>query len=387
MLPLLFIITAIPLLLALSSPGASAWFHESIDERPRREIVQSTYVDNPWQIDISEMPSLSDMPVDDRCDGIDWQKITLPDPCVDGSGTDTFIMVSKGSSDNVLIYLEGGGTGTDWITSKLMTITLDTNPKLSEIMSSMGIFNMRRKDNPFRDWTIVYLPYGTGDLHTGNRVMKYTGLFGQSETVYHVGYPNTTTALRWTAEQRDFNKVCLAGSSAGGYGVGLNFLTAHELFKGPLLAISDAGPGVTSKRDPNFTFETTNYCWGYLKNMPEGSRDYVESKGEPAYLIEWALSRDKYSDIRFGFMEDLKDVIYAPIFMKYCPDEYKEKLLKMTGILREKHPNQFYRFLKDERMHTFMMLWRFYTEEIEGISACQWTKRLINENPVDLVEI
>lgn len=322
---MLALLTLIPLFLALASPTATGWGQESSDEYPRREIVEKTYVEDPWQIDISGMPSLDEMPVDDRCDGIDWQKITLPDPCVDGSGTDTFIMVSKGSSDNVLVYLEGGGSGTDWITSNVMTATLDTNPTLSEVMSSIGIFNTFVDKNPFKDWTIIYVPYGTGDLHVGNRVMEYTSIFGLTQTVYHTGYVNTTTVLRWTAAQQNeigggFNEVCFAGSSAGGAGVVTNFLTAHELFEDEdLTLISDAGPAINSEQNPDFTMKTTNYCWGYSNHLPEDAREYVREKGEPTYIIDWALSQDEYDGIDFGMMEDLKDMMYAPVFLWYTP--------------------------------------------------------------------
>jgi len=49
-------------------------------------------------------------------------------------------------------------------------------------MSNLGIFSRANPLNPFR--TIVYIPYSTGDVHIGNRVMKLQG----SEPVYALAY-------------------------------------------------------------------------------------------------------------------------------------------------------------------------------------------------------
>ncbi|MDI3497964.1 MAG: hypothetical protein PWQ40_1333, partial [Archaeoglobus sp.] len=86
------------------------------------EVVEERYAD-PFTVDISSMPSLKDLPVDDPSDGIDWVKVPLPKPCVNGMGKDTFIMVRKGSSNNLLIFFEGGGACADYETCKPMLCT------------------------------------------------------------------------------------------------------------------------------------------------------------------------------------------------------------------------------------------------------------------------
>ncbi len=43
------------------------------------EIVEERYAD-PFSIDISQMSSLAEIPVDDPSDGIDWVKVPLPKP-------------------------------------------------------------------------------------------------------------------------------------------------------------------------------------------------------------------------------------------------------------------------------------------------------------------
>ncbi len=341
-----------------------------------REIVREYYA-NPFEVDISSMPDFHSLPVDDPSDGIDWVKVDLPPPCVDGKGKRTFIMVSKGSSDDLLVYFEGGGACTDYITCTFGVITLHPKFWLSKIMGHFGIFDRKNPLNPFRNWTILYIPYGTGDLHIGNRVMRYHSIFG-SKTVYHVGFVNAVVAIRWIA-QWDFDRVVIAGSSAGGYATAMHFYTARKIFGKPIIVINDAGPGITGKTG-KFTFERTAECWGWLQNAPEGMLDYIED--EPIYAIGYVF--DRYGDSIYGFTEDVGDYIIGTIFLKYG-DEFGHKLVSVTSELRERYPEHYYRFLMNGRMHTALELPRFYRIEVNGIKLYQWVEMLINGEGKDII--
>ncbi len=349
----------------------------------KKKVVVDEYYANPFEIDISSMPSLSSMPIDDPSDGIDWVKVDLPPPCVSGDGSRTFIMVSRGSSNNLIVYFEGGGACTDYVTCSLTVITLHPKFTMSKLMAKMGIFNRANPLNPFRNWTFVYIPYGTGDVHIGNRVMKYRiPLFGLSKTVYHVGFVNAVVALRWIAQQSDFDKIVIAGSSAGGYGTVMHFLTAREIFGRSVVVINDAGPGLVSEKDPKFSFDAAAESWGWLQNLPEDALSYV--RDEPIYAIEYVF--DRYGDSVYGLFEDKKDLVIGTAFLKYSPSEFEEKLMSVTSEIRSEYPNLYYRFLVNGYMHTSLELPRFYTVKIGDLHLYQWVKRLVNGNPVDVVE-
>ncbi len=345
------------------------------------------YLEDVNRVDISQMPQLSNISGHERSEGVNWEMVDLPKPCVDGTGSPTFFMISKGDPDKLLIYLEGGGGGTDWISTKFKTFTLSPKREISSLISQMGIFDLTDKDNPFRDWTIVFVPYGTGDLHTGNRVVKYDSIFPFHEKkVYHTGFVNFNTLMRWIASQNNYDEVVLSGSSAGGYGVGLNFFRANELLDCPLTVISDAGPDIISFQNSGFSLERTNLSWGFLDNIPREAREYVEKAGDPIYLLNWAFSRDEFSDMKYGIMADLRDMLLSTVYMKIGPSNYRDRLLDVFEDLKKSHPDRIFRFFKDHHLHTFMQYKRFYTSAIDGISACKWTDLLINDDPVDLVE-
>jgi hypothetical protein len=373
-----FVLLAVLMAIVIATPATSAWLFGK-----KKEVLKSYYAD-PFQVDISSMPELSSMPVDDPADGVDWVKIDLPSPCVSGDGSKTFIMVSRGSSNNILIYFEGGGACTDYVTCSLTVITLHPKFWQSKLMAQLGIFNRANPLNPFRDWTFVYIPYGTGDVHIGNRVMKYySPIFHRSKVVYHVGFVNGVVAIRWAAQQGNFDKIVIAGSSAGGYATALHFLTAREIFGKPIVVINDAGPGLTSERDPSFSYEASIESWGWDQNLPADALGYIKD-GEPIYAIGYVF--DKYGDSLYGFFEDKKDFIIGTAFLKYTGSEFEQKLLKVTSDLRNMYPSNYYRFLVDGRLHTALPLPRFYYLNADGLFLFQWAKKLVDGEPVDVVE-
>jgi hypothetical protein len=88
--------------------------------------------------------------------------------------------------------------------------------------------------NPFFDWTMLYMPYCTQDVHIGGGL---TGVFSPSLTVERYGAVNVRAALRylrdvlWTAMddsdpdgwRPDRLRVLFGGESAGGFGVMYNY--------------------------------------------------------------------------------------------------------------------------------------------------------------------
>ena len=62
------------------------------------------------------------------------------------------------------------------------------------------------------DYTFVYVPYCTGDVHLGNLTREYS----PDLTVEHVGMVNGDAALSYLAENfPDAEQVVVAGESAG----------------------------------------------------------------------------------------------------------------------------------------------------------------------------
>ena len=114
-----------------------------------------------------------------------------------------------------LFYLQDGGACFSAETcapdSDLYRTTVDEGPG-----DEGGIFDFADARNPFADYSVVYVPYCTGDVHLGNTTTEYApGL-----TVQHKGYVNGIAALdHLAATFPGATEVVVVGESAGSIAV------------------------------------------------------------------------------------------------------------------------------------------------------------------------
>jgi len=369
------------------------------------KVLIPKYAD-PFSISLSSMPRISSLPVDMADDGIDWVKVKLPKPCVNGLGDETFILVRKGTEKNLLVFFEGGGACADYETCKPLLCTdlsscrpllgigsvvaLESKYWFLDLYYRGGIFDVKNKANPFRNWTIVFVPYNTGDIHMGNQVVKYYDGY-KSKTIYHVGYVNAIVALRYAA-QEDWDKIVIAGSSAGGYATLLHSYRAWEIFGKPITTINDAGPGLNPDSDSPFQVMEISKRWGTLQNLPPEFMEYLASGEDLTYAIQVLLG--KCPDCRYAFFEDQRDAVIGVIFDSYSFSEFQQRLLKVTGDIRANYTNSFCRYMPLDIQHTILsggLLYplqpdRVYAESINGYKFVKWLNDVLAGRCVDIVE-
>lgn len=153
--------------------------------------------------------------------------------CGDGSPYAFWIRLAPAGSpvEKVVVFLPGGGqcaSGPDCAGKNP-----DLFESIADTMGEAGIMSSTAATNPFRDWTKVFLPYCTQDLHIGGGV---TNEFPEI-TVHRYGARNVQGALRYvrdilwaemdTADPTGFRPdrltVILSGGSAGGFGAAYNY--------------------------------------------------------------------------------------------------------------------------------------------------------------------
>ena len=131
--------------------------------------------------------------------------------CADGS--EFAFWVREADPERVVFFLQGGGACFNEATCAFdsdtyqSTIEPDDDPTVEP-----GIFDLDDPRNPFADWSMVYVPYCTGDLHLGTVTTPYSPTL----TVQHKGFVNGTAALDCLATTfPDATEVVVAGESAG----------------------------------------------------------------------------------------------------------------------------------------------------------------------------
>ena len=175
-------------------------------------------------------PSLNDLAVDK------WTELRPVGntKCARGTPFVFFVKHGQAGSKKVLIEFMGGGACWSKQTCGLQTAIFSetaenarrmfrdlpkTVPKKGHPGASDFVYPYRGigdVDSPFSEYTHIFVPYCTGDLHWGDNEVQYT----QDLKIFHTGGRNAKVVMDWiySALPSDPEMVFVTGCSAGSYG-------------------------------------------------------------------------------------------------------------------------------------------------------------------------
>ena len=288
--------------------------------------------------------------------------------CFDGEEAN--VAVSYGTSNNVMLFMEGGGAR--WPGDGGLAVNLDTTADWS--------FKSREADNPLRDWNFVYVPYCDASIHSGNNALEYDGMYH-----WHWGLRQAAAAV--ALMKRLFpapDKVLVAGSSAGGFGTFVGWAIAKSEYRDTkTYVLNDSGCGFWNPDDPE-TWDLIERTWA-VRIPPECARCEGTT---PLFLYE--LYQDLDPQVRIGMFSSYQDWIMTHLFFNMDPAKFQADLVALTGELRAAHPDRYARFLIKGNSHTtyppLLPAGPHYT--VDGVSVYDWIDGLVNDDPdwPDLLE-
>lgn len=227
-----------------------------------------------------------------------------PEPwaiCRDGSSSGYGL--SRGN-ENVLLWLQEGGACWDEVscaTNRPRFGAADWTA-LEAATLPLGIFDRSDPLNPFRDWTILFSPYCSGDWHAGHADDVMIPGVG----IQHFrGYEMTRGVARVTNSLHP-SRVALGGSSAGGIGAALAFgMVARELAPVHVDVLDDSGP-----------WEGISDClWGQWVSTFGWDRTILAGDARPAdFRTLVTLERADFPSSRFGLIESTADHVIRTIY-------------------------------------------------------------------------
>jgi hypothetical protein len=173
--------------------------------------------------------------------------------------------VRHGNPEKLAILFDGGGACWDAATCigsviagrPLYSQTVDET--IEELNAIGGIGDPLNAANPISDYTQVFIPYCSADLHAGDAVTRYDYATGDGGTVswdiHHRGADNVAAVLEWLQTYYETevghapSEVFTVGASAGGYGALINYpAIAARLPRGTRMQLLiDAANGVMSQ--------------------------------------------------------------------------------------------------------------------------------------------
>jgi hypothetical protein len=201
----------------------------------------------------------------------EWQTIQLAPQtgavCGNGSPYKFFVNRVAGTR-NTIVYMEGGGACWDYASCTGQTgVRGARNPNgvPDDYMSLMNpgaslVSPFVTRVSPFdavktQNWNMVYVPYCTGDIYSGDKVAVYPDPSGANPPLvwHHNGVRNTRAVVAWLKDNLPRPTQMLStGCSAGGAGSLTNYpAVRRDLAPDRGYLIDDSGPIFSSPAGAN----------------------------------------------------------------------------------------------------------------------------------------
>ena len=265
-------------------------------------------------------------------------------------GTEYTVDVREGSSDALVIFLQGGGAC--W--PELCQAFEETNS-----LPPSGILNPELAGNPVADWDVLYLPYCDGSLFAGDvDRMLPNSIIGGGEPGESMGYQrglqNLTAALDVGLERfPNPSRILLTGVSGGAFGTIVALpLVRYYYPDTEIIVFNDSGVGIAKEGDPDFVDETLLAGWNATSMVPDSCAECT-SNGHVTRLIEWQLTAD--DDFTMSALSFSADAVIAVTFLQINPASFTTSLLAETERTTTTFEERYKRYIPAGSAHTALL--------------------------------
>jgi hypothetical protein len=210
---------------------------------------------------------------------VGWTSYGVEDPaCACADASQYWFHTLARDPQRVLLYFQGGGAcfNEQMCSFTDGTYKTSTGPDDHPQDGDEGIWDDDNPANPFRDWSVVYVPYCSGDVFLGDAETTYA----DDLTVQHRGALHARKGLDHVVDEfGDVTELFVTGSSAGGVPAPLIGGLASDLLPGAeITVLSDASGGFPSNTEVNGFI---GGLWGIGEHVP----DWPELEGVPIEQI------------------------------------------------------------------------------------------------------
>lgn len=339
-----------------------------------------------------------------------------PDGPVCIAGTNYSVFSKAGDPKKLLIFLQGGGACWQGFYNCNVLANEQAPP---ENRPYPGVFDPDSPDNPFADYSVVYMPYCDGSTFGGDNDVNDPDWQAHIETElelppgfgpptrYHRGLRNVSAGMDVAGDMfPDAKQITVMGHSAGGVGAAAfaPFLARFVFGNDTKLTVyNDAGPIVVNLGTPPwaggpdlpwFSVWARQNDWQFQQFYPQSCIDdgRCNAFGQQTGIIDWRLEND--STIREGFYEtdaDRTNRFFAQGDTTLMdPLVYRNLILAEHGALNEAYPRRYKRFIvSGDDTHgavqvtaptpnfPFQQPFSFYTREANGTLLTEWATEFV----------
>jgi hypothetical protein len=364
---------------------------------------EQVYLNGPTDVTLADGRTVT---VDPSCSG---GPVLTPAGPVPGATQYSFF-IQRGNPNKLLVAFDGGGACWDATTcigsvlagQSTYSQIVDETP--ASLAQGRGLLDSRNPENPYKEYTKVFVPYCTADVHWGSRDKTYVLPVGPGIpwTIRHRGSQNMIAVLDWLQRNGktanvDLGRVqdlTVTGLSAGAYGTlnGFGFL-AEATPRARHNLVADAGIGVLTQS----FFDNALYnaggtdSWGVEANLPTWvpgfSTMLVTASANAQMLMPLAFQsvamwkpQDHFASIT-AELDGTQIFFYSVMKGNFTPSlqEAVEWYIGMKGITSATAalPNYRY-FIEAGTFHTFLGSDEHtYGVGANGVSVAQWLRSMI----------
>ena len=328
-------------------------------------------------------------PLPDAPDG-EWQWIDFPEAKC-RNGTSTGIGVRYGTGDGLVFYFEGGG-------ACFNAFTCGVNPDAYNEANFTGFANgggtqnffSTDAENPVGDFSFIYIPYCTGDVHAGARPDGTLPDFPTPQQF--VGYTNVEHYLERVVPTflGDTTNVLVSGQSAGGFGAAFNYDRIADAFPGVRVSLlDDSGPPMSDDFLAPCLQQQWRDAWNLDDTIPAECTDcfpdngggivnlgtYLGEKHSDQHLVLLSSLADETIRLFFGFGANDCQVLFP---MNLPPEEFEAGLYDLRDNHLTEPAGVWGSYFIDSSQHTWIGSNSYFTQEVDGVKIVDWVADLVN---------
>jgi len=320
-------------------------------------------------------PDTSTAPTAPVSEAEGFEQVEAPADCMCGDGSEFHFWMRHRDPAKVLFYFEGGGACFSPETCDPSNPAYKTAIGHDETLSDLseGIWDDANPENPFRYWSVVWVPYCTGDVHIGNNTADY----GNGVVVEHKGYVNGVAALdALAAAFPDAEHVVVSGESAGSVPDPLFAgLAADALPDARITVLADGSgaypdvPGINA---------LIGGLWGTMNavpDWPENEGQTVESWSFPGLFIQAGTHAPRITFARHDYAFDETQAFFSALAGIAADDlvqliDKNEAQVEAAGIT-------LLSYISPGDDHTILSKDELYSHEVEGVRLVDWITALL----------
>jgi Pectinacetylesterase len=312
-----------------------------------------------------------------------WTAVDPGDDCMCMDGSPFELWDRPADPTKVVLYFEGGGACFSAETCDFANSTATVNLALGSPPAGRGgLFDQSNPENPLADYSVVYVPYCSGDVHTGNKTTEYS----PELTVVHNGYVNATAGLEYMVETYpDVEDLVVMGASAGAVPTPLMAaMAADEL---PDAHVTTFGDSAGAYPDvPSVNASIGAGMWGtdtVGPDWPEYEGLTPEQRSIPGLYVLAMQHNPDITYARFDYAYDEVQSFFGGI-AGFAADQLVT-LIDETAAQAESSGVPLASYVAPGTAHTIVAGDEFYDMEVDGVRLVDWfTAVLDGEGPPDV---